>query len=197
MQDIILENTDPEVVATAAEMGSEEERMLAEEIARLWEVHVQAKGVVKKTKEELKAIRERLSKRLYEMKLLLSRPGRCGQWSPWLKERHISRATADRLVQRFAATLPGFETPHEAISALPIDAAEELAKGLWPSLKKVLRTNESVIQFIACVADISGVHHEKCPDGLLIFNPVPKVADGLPGSDPAPQLSSEVPAITG
>ena len=115
---------------TVMEPGSEEEQKLAEEIARLWEVHVQAKGVVKKTRDELKAIWERLSERLYEMKQLLARPGRNGQWSAWLKERHISRATADRLVQRFSATLPGFKLPHESIPRPSKEAAEELARGV-------------------------------------------------------------------
>jgi len=47
---------------------SEEERRLVGEIVELWEVHVQAKSVVKKTKEELKSIRERLSERLHQNK---------------------------------------------------------------------------------------------------------------------------------
>ena len=60
MDNIIAQETGTEAVATAAMPESEEERRLVGEIVELWEVHVQAKGVVKKTKEELKSIRERL-----------------------------------------------------------------------------------------------------------------------------------------
>ena len=68
MDNIIAQETGTEAVATAAMPESEEERRLVGEIVELWEVHVQAKGVVKKTKEELKSIRERLSERLHQNK---------------------------------------------------------------------------------------------------------------------------------
>lgn len=200
MEGIITEETGTGAVATTAEPGSEEEQKLAEEIARLWEVHAQAKTSVKKTKAELKAIRERLSERLYEMKQLLARPGRNGQWSAWLKEHKISRASADRLVQRFAATLPGHESPHEAASSQPIGTAEELARGVWPSFRKVLSTHQAVVEFLGCIAEISGVPHEWREEGLVIFNPVPKAADELPGSasptDHTCQPSDEAAAMT-
>ena len=97
MEDIITAERGTELVQAESSLAdsvgpSEEEQRLADEIGQLWEGHAQAKTTVTKTKEELKAIRELLSERLYELKQLLARPGRCGQWSSWLKERKISRA---------------------------------------------------------------------------------------------------------
>jgi hypothetical protein len=201
MEGIILEEAVTGAIATAAQPGSEEEQKLAEEISRLWEVRVQTKDVVQKNKEELKTIREQLGERLFQMKQLLARPGRNEQWSAWLKERHISRATADRLVQRFAATLPGHESPHDAIPEPATPTAEKLAATVWSSsLRKVLVTGESVFQFLASIAQISGIPHEQRQEGLMIFNPVPvpKAADEVPASapaaDPAPQLAHEASA---
>jgi hypothetical protein len=200
MEAIITEETDLGALATVMGPGSEEEQRLDKEIARLWEVHVEAKGVVKKTKEELKEIRERLSERLFQMKQLLARPGRNGQWSAWLKERRISRASADRLVQRFAATLPGYELPHESIPRTSNEAAEELARGLWPSFRKALTTNESVVQFFGWIAKISGVPHQWREEGLLVYHAVSTATDespcSVPACGPASQAFDETPAAT-
>jgi len=68
MDNIIAQETGTEAVATAAMPESEEERRLVDEIVELWEVHVQAKGVARKTRQELKGIRERLSERLHQNK---------------------------------------------------------------------------------------------------------------------------------
>jgi hypothetical protein len=77
------------------------ESQLSEEIGELWLVHIQATSTISRTKAELRTIRLDLGARLFEMKQLLSRPGRNGQWSSWLQERGISRAAADRLVIRY------------------------------------------------------------------------------------------------
>src|ERR1017187_9773401 len=202
MEDIITAERGTELVQAESSQGdllpeTGDEQRLADEIRQLWAVHVEAKTTVKNTKGELKAIRELLSERLYELKQLLARPGRCGQWSSWLKERKISRATADRLVLRYGADQPGYESPHEAISNPSEDTAEKLARVVWSRFRKVLTSEESVIQFIDCIAELSGVGHEQRAEGLLIFKPAPTAAEELPGSastiDPASQPSSEVP----
>src|ERR1017187_5554134 len=176
MEDIITAERGTELVQAESSLAdsvgpSEEEQRLADEIGQLWEVHAEAKTTVTKTKGELKAIRELLSERLYELKQLLARPGRCGQWSSWLKERKISRATADRLVQRYGANLPGYESPQEAISNPSKDTAEKVAKDVWSRFGKVLTTEDSVIDFIVRIAEFAGVAHEKRAEGLLIFKP--------------------------
>jgi hypothetical protein len=139
------------------------------------------------------------------MKSLLSRPGRGGQWRGWLKQRGIPRSTADRLVARHAETLcaDGENVPTGAISEPAKPTAEKLAETVWPSLKKVLVTGESVVEFIGRIAKVSGVAHEWREIGLMIFYPVPEAADGLPGSaiafppaGPASPPSDEASAVT-
>jgi hypothetical protein len=193
MQDSIAENTSTELVATAALPETETQQKLADEIAELWATHVEAQTVVNKTKTELKAIRQRLGERLYEMKQILARPGRNGQWSPWLKQQKISRATADRLVQRFGANLPGCESTHESIPGPSKETAEKLAKSVWQRFGKLLTTDESVILFIDRIAELSGVGHERREEGLMIFSPVHKVADGVIGTDAAAEIACPTP----
>lgn len=177
------------------------ETQLSEEISTLWSDHVHLSASRRTTAKELRQIRASLAERLTAMKTLLSRPGRGGQWRSWLKEKGINRSTADRLVARHAETL-GIENgdmPHEAISVPAMTEVKKLARVVWSRFRKVLTTEESVIQFIACIAEISGIGHEQRAEGLLIFKIAPKAAEELPATaaamDLAPQPSDEVPAI--
>ena len=178
------------------------ETQLTQEIFELWSSHIRLSGDRRATAEELHQIRVALAAKLYKVKSLLSRPGRLGQWRGWLKQQNIPRSTADRLASRYGETLDGDSrnVPSGAISRSPEDSVEKLAKSVWQRFRKVLATDESVINFISRIAEISGVHHEWREEGLIIFKPAPKAADGLPGpasaTDPAPQSSNEVPGIT-
>ncbi len=181
------------------------ETQLTQEITALWSDHVRLSTSRKATAKELRQIRASLAERLHEMKCLLSRPGRLGQWRGWLRQQGIPRSTADRLASRHAETL-GIENGNVPSGAIPEPAkptAEKLAETVWPSLKKVLTTGESVVEFIGCIAEVSGVPHEWREIGLMIFYPVPEAADGLPGSavaspptGSASQPSDEASAIT-
>ncbi|MGD0696532.1 MAG: hypothetical protein ABSB82_17060 [Terriglobia bacterium] len=205
MEETIAQERGPELVPPSSPSADsagppEVEQKPADEIGELWSIHLEAKSVAREAKQALKDVRQRLSERLSEIKPLLARPGRSGQWSAWLKERGISRATADRLVRRHAAALPGNESTHEAISNPPVDSAEKLAKAQWPRFRKILNTDESVIQFLGSIAEISGVAHEWQEEGLMIFRAVPKAADQLSDSDsatdPVPQASDNGSGIT-
>jgi hypothetical protein len=183
------------------------ETQLTEEISTLWSDHVRLSASRKTTSKELRQIRASLAERLHAMKSLLSHPGRGGQWRGWLKQRGIPRSTADRLVARHAETLGSDNegnVPTGAISNSPEESAEQLAKSVWQRFRKVLATDECVIRFIGCIAEISGVGHEQRAEGLVILKPAPKAAAELPESasatDPAPQpsdggdVSTEEPA---
>jgi len=178
------------------------ETQLAQEISTLWTQHTRLNSGRKATTRELRQIRASLAERLYDMKTLLSRPGRGGEWRGWLRERAIPRSTADRLVSRHAETLgSGNEgnVPSGATSEEGEANAEKLARNVWQRFRKTLATDEAVVQFIACIAEISGVGHEQRAEGLLICKPAPKAAEELPTTapaiDPAPQPSEEIPAI--
>jgi hypothetical protein len=81
------------------------ETTLAGEIGELWSKHVRADNTLKHTNEELKLIRQVLSKKLHEMKQLLAQPGRNGKWAPFLNQHNIARATADRYVKDYEKLL--------------------------------------------------------------------------------------------
>ena len=113
----------------------------------------------------------------------------------------IPRATAKRLIARYQKTLkPQGNCLSESIPEPEKAVVAKLFEAVWPRLRKVLTAGESVIQFIGCIVTASGVPHEWREEGLVIFNPVPKVVDELPGStsatDPTPQPFGEACAIT-
>jgi hypothetical protein len=179
------------------------EIQLSQEISELWSVHTRLAANHKTTAKELRQLRAKLAESLYAVKNLLSRPGRGGEWRGWLRERRIPRSTADRLVSRHAETLTGenANVPSGAISNLPEDSAEKLAKSVWQRFGKTLATDECVIRFIGCIAELSGVGHEQRDEGLLIFMPAPEDADEVPASAPAagpapqpPQGGNAIPA---
>jgi hypothetical protein len=178
------------------------ETQLTNQISSLWTEHTRLNSDRKATAVELRQIRATLAERLYEMKSLLSRPGRGGEWRGWLRERGIPRSSADRLVVRHGETL-GIENGNVltgAISNPSEDTAEKVAKDVWLRFRKVLATDESVIQFIASVAELAGFGQERRAEGLLIFKPAPTAAEELPATaipiEPAPQHSEEVSVIT-
>ena len=69
-------------------------------------------GVHREQSRRLKDLHERemlefdttLAELLFRRKQMLSRLGRNGQWSLWLRQQKISRSTADRLVAQYAAS---------------------------------------------------------------------------------------------
>src|ERR1700685_3026324 len=77
-------------------MDSQDE--LGEAITNLWVAHANAKIAARATNGELRALRAKLGEQLSRMKQTLAKPGRGGQWSSFLSDRGIPRATADRLV---------------------------------------------------------------------------------------------------
>ncbi len=202
----VVENAlipEAEVQPDAAQLeGTEIETQLTEEISSLWNQHTRLSTSRKTTAKALRQIRASLAERLHEMKCLLSRPGRLGQWRGWLRRQGIPRSTADRLVSRHAETLVGDNgnVPSGAISEPGEANAEKLAKNVWLRFGKLLTTHESILRFIGCIVTASGVAHEQREEGLVIFNLVGKPADDLPGSvsvaQPVPQPSDEASAIT-
>jgi hypothetical protein len=170
------------------------ETRLTQEISELWSSHLRLSGDRKATSKELRLVRARLAERLLAMKQILCRAGRAGQWRSWLRQQHIPRSTADRLAMRHAETLGG-DDGNVPTGAIPEPATpEKLAAAVWSSsLKKLLVTGESVFQFLASIAQISGIPHEQRDEGLMIFSPVPKAADEATASAPAPQPSGETP----
>jgi hypothetical protein len=127
------------------------EEQLVDEVGNLWQAHNQAKTSLHQTRDELKLVRMTLSQRLYELKSLLSRPGRGGAWSGFLVSQKIPRSTADRLVRGFAKM--NSADPDSCATEQVLEPTEAMihryVRALWPRLSKVLTTRESVQIFTA------------------------------------------------
>jgi hypothetical protein len=132
---------------TPETMGSQNE--LGEAITNLWAAHANAKIAARATNEELRALRAKLGERLSEMKQILAKPGRGGQWSSFLEERRIPRATADRLVARHQRSLnPDANCVTEDVSEPTDEDVQKLFIAVWPKLRRILRSRQSVDLFV-------------------------------------------------
>jgi hypothetical protein len=120
-----------------------------DEIASLWSAHQNAKIAARATKAELHEIRARLGEQLCRMKQGLAQPGRSGQWSSFLRERGIPRATADRLVSCHLRLLsPDANRPSEAVSEPTEEDVQRLFLSIWPRLRRSLRSRQSLQLFV-------------------------------------------------
>lgn len=128
---------------------TESQNQLGEAITTLWVAHSNAKIMSRATNEELRSLRAKLGKQLSEMKTLLAKPGRGGQWSSFLMERNIPRATADRLAARHLRSLdPNANRVTEELSEPTDEDVQKIFNSVWPRLRRVLRTPQSLDHFI-------------------------------------------------
>ena len=164
------------LVPTAVHSGqldTEAERKLTTDINDLWSVHVQAQNTVATTKDKLKVIRQRLGERLHEMKLLLARPGRNGQWSSFLQEHGIPRTRADRLIAgHLRSVAPTENCASDAIHEPTKQDIQRLLTSVWPRLAKTLTTPDSIFTFLHFVILRADIPHEYRDEGILMYRPI-------------------------
>jgi hypothetical protein len=174
----------PEVTTPQEDAAFENETVLGVEITKLWDHHVSLQRNAHATQEELREIRVGLGNALFGMKILLASPGRGGQWSAFLRERDIARATADRLVRAHQLSLRPPNCLSDSISETPEMVARALIRKLWPRLRAVLTMQEHVFCF---VRDLSALYGESIrelrPEGVLVLRPAPEVLDPTQVSD--------------
>jgi hypothetical protein len=131
--------------ATLAESAPTEvefENKLHSEILSLWITHQVGKAVARKSNDELRTLRLELGSKLYELKSILARTGRGGGWAPYLRANGLPRASADRLVDRYEASLePETKCLTEAIAETTDAEVRRLVHSLLPRLRKVLKTS--------------------------------------------------------
>lgn len=147
-----------------------DERYLTEEIDQLWVARQTYNGAIQSQKSEVRSLDTRLAKMLYTMKAVLSRPGRSGGWSEFLRDRKIPRASADRLVAGYQSTLGDENCLAEAIHGPTEEDAQKLFSAVWPRLHKKLTTSESVYWFICNLALVAGARHELRNGGIFVFD---------------------------
>jgi hypothetical protein len=158
------------------EVPSQDEATLTDQIVELWQEHNVYTASIKHQTQDLLALRTELGKRLAEMKEVLAKPGRSGQWSSWLKERKIPRATADRLVTNYERSLnPNGNRLSESISEPTEAEIQNLFAKMFPKLRRVLRTPHSVYRFIELLSLSSdGTCRRLTEEGLLLIKPLPQ-----------------------
>ncbi len=154
------------VIPTTSEPILEDEQKLTNQIIELWSVHVEGQSVLRRTKDELVAVRRRLAESLHMMKQILARPGRGGQWSSFLTERGIARTTADRLVAGHTKSRnANGNGTSGAISELTDEEIAELAKAVWSKLRKKLGNDRAAYVFLGRLAAESGLTNFKFTRG--------------------------------
>jgi hypothetical protein len=119
-----------------------------------------------------------LGELLFVMKHKLCRLGRRGGWSAWLKERRISRSTADRLVQEHAEFhgLSG-ELLHRDITE-PLEGNVCLAAHRTADrLDNILKSSRSRMNFVKVLADLFGLTVDWEGEGVRLTIPPPVEED--------------------
>jgi len=184
-----IESMPPDFPAVTAECQNEPK--LGDEITSLWSAHVDAKNAARATNSELRTIRAKLGEQLHEMKQMLARPGRSGQWSSFLLERGIPRATADRLVTRHLRSIsPDLNCITEEVSEPTDEEVQKVFNSLWPKLRRVLTTPESFYRFIDLLTfTYDGACRCATDKGIFVLKPAepttsPAPSDGQPATEP-------------
>jgi hypothetical protein len=167
---------------------------LGEVITNLWVAHANAKIAARATNEELRALRANLGQQLSEMKKLLAKPGRGGQWSSFLEERQIPRATADRLVARHLRSLnPDANLLTEPIAEPTEENVQKLFASVWPKLRRALRSRQSLLLFIDLLTSQFECGEATEPEILVIASPATTICSVSSDEDAAlePELDSD------
>jgi len=146
---------------------------LTSEIVQLWQLHGNCQKSVKHETEQFRAIRSELGKLLHQIKELLARPGRNGQWCAWLKDREIPRATADRLVQKYVRSLrPPANCLIESISEPTEEEIQNVFFKVLRKLRPVLRTQQSLYRFVDLLTlSFNGTERRVTGEGILVMKP--------------------------
>jgi hypothetical protein len=128
-----------------------DEAALARQIGQLWgSVEFKRRGI-RKSRQEIAAYQVDLARELHRYKALLVGSGRSGKWSAFLRQIEMSRATADRYVQRCERSLTqvGENRFNEAISPPTAEDLTRMVNRIKPQLLRILTTADAVEQFMA------------------------------------------------
>jgi hypothetical protein len=170
----VIESVDTDFTPESMETHHE----LGESITSLWVEHANAKITARATNEELRVLRATLGEQLCRMKEVLAKPGCDGQWSGFLREHNIPRATADRLVGRHLRSLiPDVNCLTEPVSEPTEEEVRELFSSVWPRLRCTLRSQQSLQLFV----DLLTSH---CEHAELTLHEIPAVMPAAATFDP-------------
>jgi hypothetical protein len=141
---------------------------LSGEIIRMWFNRKCLRREMVSQEAELLKIDGVLSGLFYDQKRRLSRLGRNGGWSKWLKQNKIPRSTADRLVLEHVEFFGlQHELPHrEQIEPLEGNVCLAACR-TSDKFEQTLKTPRSKMMFLRCLADRFGFEVDVEPDGSV------------------------------
>jgi hypothetical protein len=158
-----------------------EDEFVAGEIVNRWFHREQSRRLKGQHEIEMLRLDAELAELLFRMKQKLSRLGRGGQWSRWLKQQRISRSTADRLVAQYAeAHGLAAELRHRGM-AEPLEGNVCLAANrAFKRLKNMLSTTRSRMIFLKALAYRFDIQVDMDIDGSVrLSTPPPANEDEL------------------
>ena len=156
----------------ALQNPTDEETVLTGEIEHLWKQHRNVQISIQQDRENVSSLRAELGQRLTQMKEVLARRGRNEQWSAWLKEQRIPRATADRLVANHERSLnPDLNCLTESIFEPTDEEIVRLVSAISSRVRKVLPGAITIYHFVGSLASSLGLEPKETVGGLLVPRP--------------------------
>jgi len=147
---------------------------VAGEIVQRWACREQARHLKNHHESEMLEFDAVLAELLYRMKQKLSRLGRNGQWSLWLRQQRIQRSTADRLVAQYAESYGLTDELRHREIIEPLQGNVCLAASrVRKRLKNMLNSPRSRMEFVKVLADLFGLTVEWEGEGVRLNIPPP------------------------
>jgi len=155
-----------------------EDEFVAGEVINHWFHREQSRRLKDLHEREMLEFDATLAELLFRRKQMLSRIGRNGQWSLWLRQFRISRSTADRLVGQYAEShgLAGELRHREIIEPFEGNVCIAAIR-TCKRLKNMLSTPRSRMMFITCLADRLGLSVDFGLDGSARLSTPPPVSE--------------------
>ena len=187
-----LDHTAP----TPAPIDTQAETKLTAEITKLWTDRKNGNASVRRTRAELKSLRQQLSEKLHSLKAILVGTGREGGWAPYLRRRKLPLATANRYVAEHQARIaqPAEKLLNEQHVEPTVDQLRQMAQKLLPKLCRVLTTAELAFEFLdELFWNIPDAEGRETDDGLEVFRTSHE--DEASVEDQAAEVSNPAPVV--
>ena len=155
-----------------------DDKFVAGEIVNRWFHREQSRRLMNLHETEMLEFDAVLAELLFRMKQKLSRIGRTGQSSGWLRQERIARSTADRLVAQCAESHGLTDDLRHREIAEPLEGNVcSAAQRTYKRLKNMLSTPRSRLMFLTCLADSFGLGVDSELDGSVRLSTPPPVGE--------------------
>jgi predicted nucleic acid-binding protein len=153
-----------------------DDEFVAGEAVNRWFHREQSRRLKNLHESEMLTFDAELAELLFRMKQRLSRLGRNGGWSLWLRQHNIQRSTADRLVAQYAESYGLTDELRHREIAEPLEANVCLAANRTSKrLKNMLKTPRSRLTFMKVLGDLFGLGIEFGQDDSVRLTMPPAV----------------------